>query len=249
MKRLSLLIASLFFVVGMPFVGGAQVNFNVNVPPPPGPPPPQEAAPPPGPPPPQEGAPPSVAPPPLQFAGPPDVVVVPSGGADVYLVPGMPGLSFFGGFWYRFYSGYWFRAALYSGPWIGIGAAFVPGPLVVIPPDYVLGMPAGYYRIHYGDFYAHWRDWGRTHYWNRQPWYRDHALHHWGGRAFVRPGVGHGGGYGRPGVKPPGPRMGTNRGPAPGERGSVSHGANIGHAGGRSVGGEGSKGGRGAEHR
>ena len=43
-------MVSLFFVVGMALVGAAEVNININVPPPP----------------------------PLEFAGPPDVVVVPS---------------------------------------------------------------------------------------------------------------------------------------------------------------------------
>ena len=126
------------------------------------------------------------SPPPLQFAAPPDVVVVPSEQSDVYLVPGTVGLYFYGDSWYRFYGGYWFSASLYSGPWITIQEAIVPAAVVVIPPDYILHMPPGYYRIRYADFHSHWRDWGRTHYWNSQPWYRNHASNHWGGIAFNR---------------------------------------------------------------
>ena len=128
MKRIVLLMFSLFLVAGIPFVGAvAEVNINISVPPPPPP------------------------PPPLEFPGPPDVVVVPSGPNDVYLVPDMAGLYFYGGYWYRFNEGYWFRASLYSGPWITIRQSLVPRAVVVIPPDYVLSMPPGYHRIHYGE--------------------------------------------------------------------------------------------------
>jgi len=163
MKQIVLLMVSLFFALGMPLVGAAQVNINISVPPPP----------------------------PLAFAAPPDVVVVPSGTSDVYLVPDTVGLYFYGGYWYRFYGDHWFRASLYSGPWIIIAESLIPPAVVVIPPDYILGLPPGYHRVHYGDFHSHWRDWGRNHYWNRQGWYRDHSQHHWGGRDFHRPPLAH----------------------------------------------------------
>ena len=230
-------LVGLFLIVVMPLVAVAQVNINVNAPAPPPPPGQDETAP-------QEGvqevpgAP--VPPPPLSFATPPDMVVVPSGGADVYLVPGTPGLYFHGGNWYRFHSGYWFRSGLYSGPWAGIGAGFVPGYVAAIPPDYVLGVPAGYHRIHYGEFHDHWREWGHSHYWGGQPWYRDHALHHWGGRAFVNPAVGRRGdfhhGLDKPGVVHGDRRVG-DRGPAtkPGVHGQGKPGG--GHVGGGPGGG------------
>ncbi len=129
------------------------------------------------------------APPPLEFAAPPDLVVVPSESSEVYLVPNTVGLYFFDGYWYRIHAGHWFRSISYTGPFVGIDLAVVPLPVVVIPPDYILAIPPGYHRIHYGEFHSHWRDWGRTHYWNAQPWYRDHSAHHWGGREFVRPSV------------------------------------------------------------
>ena len=162
MKRVTLLMASVFFAVSIPVVGAVGgVSININVPPPPSILPP---------------------PPPLPFATPPDIVVVPSGATEVYLVPNTVGLYFHGGYWYRFHGDHWFRASLYSGPWGPVEVSLVPRAVVAIPPNYILSMPPGYHRIHYVDFNSHWRDWGRTHYWNSQPWYRDHALHHWGGR-------------------------------------------------------------------
>ncbi len=161
MKRFALV--GLLLIVAVPLCAGAEVNISVSIP----------------------------SPPPLVFAGPPDVVVVPSESADVYLVPGMVGLYFYGGSWYRFYDGYWFQATLYSGPWVGIGAALVPPPVVVIPPDYILGVPVGYRRIHYDEFHSHWQEWGHSRHWHNEPWYRDHAAYHWGGREFFKPVVGH----------------------------------------------------------
>ncbi len=166
MKQIVSLMVSLFFVVGMALVGEAQVNVNVSVPPPP----------------------------PLEFAAPPDVVVVPSGASDVYLVPNTVGLYFHGGYWYRFHRDHWFRASIYNGPWVTIREPLVPRVVVGIPPDYILGLPPGYHRIHYGDFHGHWRDWGRNHHWNNHAWYRDHSQHHWGGREFHRPPLAHRGG-------------------------------------------------------
>ena len=158
MKQIALLMVCLFFVVGMALVGRAEVNVSIGVPPPP----------------------------PLAFPAPPDVVVVPSEASDVYLVPNTAGLYFFGGSWYRFHGDHWFRSSIYNGPWAYVETPLIPAAVGVIPPDYILGLPPGYHRIHYGDFHGHWRDWGHNHYWNRQPWYREHAQHHWGGREFHR---------------------------------------------------------------
>ncbi len=179
MKNIVLIMLCLFSVAGVPFIGtAADVSVNITV----------------------------AAPPPITFATPPDVVVVPSGTTDVYMVPNTVGLYFYGGYWYRFHEGYWFRASLYSGPWKTIGVSLVPGDVVVIPPDYILSVPPGYHRIHYGDFHSHWRDWGRNHYWNNHAWYREHATHHWGGRDFHKPSGAHYGGnvhYGGDVRKPP----------------------------------------------
>jgi hypothetical protein len=109
---------------------------------------------------------------PLGFATPPDVVVVPSGENSVYMVPNTFGVYFFGGFWYRYHRGYWFRASTYNAPWVSISVGVVPGVIVNVPPEYVFSLPPNYYRIHYNEFYGHWRDWDRSHHWNRYDWYR-----------------------------------------------------------------------------
>ena len=126
-------------------------------------------------------------PPPLQLEDSPDMAVVPSEGADVYMAPNTEGLSFYDDTWYRNYNGYWFSSPQYSGPWTGIRLSAVPGPVAVIPPDYIRRMPPGYHRIPYREFRDNWRRWGQTHYWRNQPWYREHDQHHWGGVPFRRP--------------------------------------------------------------
>jgi hypothetical protein len=200
MKWISLFIVSLFFVVGIPFVGRAQVNFNINVPPPPGPPPAQEAAPD------QEFA--SEVPAPLQFAAPPDMVVIPSGSAEVYLVPGTVGLYFYGGSWYRFHRGSWFRSAVYDGGWAPADISDVPADVAVVPPDYILAVPRDYQRIHYGDFQSNWNDWDRDQHWHQEPWFKAHNEHHWGGRELNKPPVGRGKGD-TFGTRDKGDRFGT----------------------------------------
>lgn len=165
MKRTLVFMVSLFLVVGISLGAAAQVNTNI--PPPP----------------------------PLEFPAPPDVVVVPSEQTDVYLVPRTVGLYFCNGFWYRFNEGYWYRApaGIFAGliaPWTPIYETRVPIPVLVIPPDYILSLPPGYHLIPHSEFARHWMDWGRNHYWRTQPWYREHAEHHWGGREFQRPPAG-----------------------------------------------------------
>lgn len=126
-------------------------------------------------------------PPPVVFSAPPDVVVIPSGPSYVYMVPGTVGLYFYGGYWYRFHGGYWFRATHYSHPWAVIEPYLVPSPVVVIPADYILNMPPGYYRIRYHDFHNHWRDWGHHRHWHKYHWYNHHTKQHWAGQEFHRP--------------------------------------------------------------
>lgn len=126
-------------------------------------------------------------PPPIPFSAPPDVVVIPSNGAYVYMVPNTVGLYFYGGHWYRFHDGHWFRASHYSAPWTIIEAHLVPTPVAVIPYDYILHMPPTYHRIPYHAFHKHWRDWGPKRHWHNYQWYRDHSSHRWAGHNFHRP--------------------------------------------------------------
>ena len=145
MKQIVLLMVSLFFVVSMPLVGEAG-NVNISV---------------------------GIAPPPLEFAGPPDVIVVPSGTTYVYMVPDMMGLYFYHSYWYRFYNHHWYRSAIYSGPWTYIETSIVPRVIVNVPPDYFRYVPRGYHRIHYRDLYRSWRTWDNNRHWNRYDWYKN----------------------------------------------------------------------------
>jgi hypothetical protein len=102
-------------------------------------------------------------PPPIDIAEP-ELVVVPSGNEYVYMVPNVAGVYFYGGGWYRYYGGSWFSASVWGGPWVGIGVA--PGVVVGIDPFYPFYLPAGYFRIGWGDFHSHWRSWGHDHHWH-----------------------------------------------------------------------------------
>lgn len=158
MKRFIWMV--LFF--GLCFIpsawAGVNVDINVGVPAPP----PVVVAP--------------VAPPPVvQYNAQPDLIVVPSGGQYVYMVPGTEGMYFYQGIWYRYYQGYWYSAPLRSRAWVAVQPAAVPGVIIAVPPTYPLYVPAGYYRIHYADLAAHWREWERSRNWDRQPWFRSEA--------------------------------------------------------------------------
>lgn len=113
-----------------------------------------------------------VDPPPVAFAGPPDVVVVPSGTTYVYMVPNTPGFYFYDGYWYRYYRGYWFRSSVYNGRWGYIESSLVPRYVLDVPPEYVYHLPRGYHRVRYNDLHRNWRAWEHGHHWNRYDWFR-----------------------------------------------------------------------------
>jgi hypothetical protein len=117
-----------------------------------------------------------VGPPPVMQSAPSEMVVVPSGGQPVYLVPGQVGLYFTGGTWYRFYGRAWYQSSVFGGPWISV--VMPPTFVSAIPPDYILSLPPGYYRIPYGSFHRHWRAWGPG-YWNNHGWYTSHVRNRW----------------------------------------------------------------------
>ncbi len=149
MKRIVLLMVSLFFVVSMPLVGEAG-NVNISI---------------------------GIAPPPLEFAGPPDVIVVPSGTTYVYMVPDMIGIYFYHGYWYRFHD---VAGPVYhlQRPWTYIVTSIVPRVIVDVPPDYFHYMPRGYHRIHYRDLHRNWRTWDNNRHWNRYDWYKHELREH-----------------------------------------------------------------------
>jgi len=123
-----------------------------------------------------------VAPPPVPDSGmytpqgapiPPDVVVVPSGPAYVYMVPTMPGIYFYNGFWFRYYEGYWFRAPIYNRGWIIVSPVVVPRVVVNVPPEYPRYLPPNYHRINPNDLNQHWQEWNRNHEWHKYDWFRN----------------------------------------------------------------------------
>jgi hypothetical protein len=109
------------------------------------------------------------APPPLAVQEP-NLVVVPSGDAYVYMMPNVAGVYFYDGFWYRYYGGGWFRSGIYNGPWVGIAVA--PPVVVAIDPFWPFYLPAGYFSIGWWDFHHHWRDWGHRRHWHSHPHFR-----------------------------------------------------------------------------
>jgi hypothetical protein len=112
-------------------------------------------------------------PPPVLTVQNPELVVVPSGEAQVYMVPNMAGVYFYGGRWYRHHHGVWFSANVYNEPWVFVEPPMVPSFVVGISPFYPFYLPRGYYRIHYGEFHSHWRTWDRERHWHNQPWYKN----------------------------------------------------------------------------
>lgn len=109
----------------------------------------------------------------LQFRTAPDVVVVPSGDADVYMVPGTAGLYFYDGYWYRAHEDRWFRSRAYNGRWVYVRPEIVPGVVVDISPEYSLYLPPDYMRIKFGNFKRNWRSWGHDRHWDRYDWYKN----------------------------------------------------------------------------
>ncbi len=155
MKKIIPLMIFLVLLVSAPIAGaGVDVNISIGVPPP------------------------------IVFAGPPDVVVIPSGPAYVYIVPGQPGIYFFNNFWYRFYGGHWFWAHSYDGRWNYIETHLVPRYVIDVPPSYYRYLPPRYHKIRYNDLHNHWFRWDRDRYWDRYDWfqrqYREHERRHHG---------------------------------------------------------------------
>lgn len=114
----------------------ADVKIGVRITPPVPPPPPVVVAP----------APVVVAPAPVVVAPPPppvvmsapQMVVIP--GSGVYYAPGVHFNMFvYGGRYYSFHNGVWFRARRHSGPWKAVKVRDVPRP--------VRGVPVRYYRV------------------------------------------------------------------------------------------------------
>jgi hypothetical protein len=87
-------------------------------------------------------------PPPLSFGAPPDVIVLPDTD-DVYVVPDVgPDLFFWSGWWWRPWSGRWYRSRYYDRGW-----------------THYSGIPSFYYDVDQG-----WREHYRNHNWYGHRW-------------------------------------------------------------------------------
>lgn len=92
----------------------------------------------------------------------PKVVVIP-GTRYVYFLPDYDeAILFYHGFWYRPYSGGWFRSKGYNGPWKPVQK--VPGQVLNLPPDF-RGIGQAGERIPYRALKKHWRQWEKSGYW------------------------------------------------------------------------------------
>jgi hypothetical protein len=112
-------------------------------------------------------------PPPALTVQNPDLVVVPSGDAQVYMVPNMVGVYFYGGHWYRYHHGVWFTAGSYNEPWVFVQPPTIPSFVIGISPAYAFYLPRDYHRIHYGEFHSHWNTWDREKHWHNQSWFKN----------------------------------------------------------------------------
>ena len=66
---------------------------------------------------------------------PPDLVVFPGETSYVYIVPDVPDLYFYDGYWYRFHRGYWYWSAIYKSRWTYIESSYVPQLILHVQPD------------------------------------------------------------------------------------------------------------------
>jgi hypothetical protein len=171
MKKLALGLISAAIAAAFPVAGmAAHVDVNVSLPLPPAPVVTVEAA-----------APEVVPPAPLQLQTAPEMVVVPSGNAYVYMVPNVYGVYFYEGAWFRYHNGFWFRSGAWNGIWAPVQIGIVPGVIIGLAPDYALRLPVGYYRIPFGHFHTHWRSWGHSHHWHGHSWFKHQMKSHHGG--------------------------------------------------------------------
>jgi hypothetical protein len=74
-------------------------------------------------------------PPPFVVESPPKVVIVP--GTSVYHILNAPfDLFLYGGHYYSFHHGAWFRGSSHNGPWKVIAVEAVPKPVLALPVSY-----------------------------------------------------------------------------------------------------------------
>ncbi len=119
----------------------------------------------------------------LFIPAPPPLVVIP--GTYAYVVPDIEvDVIFHSGFWYRPFSGSWYRSGHYNGPWVIIAPPLIPAPILKLPPNVHVLRP-GFVRIPHGHVIKNWNAWERDKYWEKRSWKPE-----W--REVPKPGKGRG---------------------------------------------------------
>ena len=72
----------------------------------------------------------------ISFSTEPDVVAVPGGGGVYYVQDSDSDIYRYGNNWYMNYSGDWYRASSYNGPWMFVGYRSVPRAVYSVPTTY-----------------------------------------------------------------------------------------------------------------
>jgi len=105
-----------------------------------------------------------IRPPAIVIDSAPFVAVIP--GTYVYFAPDIEAdILFYQGHWYRPYSGRWYWAKSYNGPWVHIQHNRVPKPLLSLPGDYRHGVIHD--RIQYDHLHKNWKNWERDRHWHK----------------------------------------------------------------------------------
>jgi hypothetical protein len=114
-------------------------------------------------------------PPPIEFAGPPEMIVLPE--TYVYVVPDLDeDIFFYNGWWWRPWEGRWYRSQYYNSGW-----NYYQGV-----PSFYGGIPSGwrndyrnrrwrghqwnYQRIHHQQVQQNWKDWEQSRHWEQKTW-------------------------------------------------------------------------------
>jgi hypothetical protein len=109
-------------------------------------------------------------PPPLLFTAPPDVIVLPN--TYVYVVPDIEeDVYFFDGWWWRQWSGHWYRSNFYDREWGSYPS--IPGFYTAVPHNWRIeyrehywnGRPWNYERIPHQQVQRHWNSWEKEEHW------------------------------------------------------------------------------------
>ena len=121
-----------------------------------------------------------VTPPPIVFDVEPELVVIPN--TYVYYVTKDDNDLFFcNGFWWRPWHDGWYRAEIYSGPWVVVEPKIVPLAVINLPAGWRV-FPPDVVRVRWGDVRLYWRDWDHDRYWDhhgwRGPYFRDYDRHY-----------------------------------------------------------------------